>query len=103
MKVYFVYIMTNYTNTVLYTGVTNNIYRRVLEHKFKDNPGFTSKYNCNKLVYYEEYGTPMEAIRREKIIKRWKRKWKKSLIVNDNPNWKDLSQDWYSENTLNAK
>jgi putative endonuclease len=93
-KTYFVYIMTNRSGT-LYTGVTNNLERRVFEHKQKKIPGFTKKYNIDRLVYYE--GTPNieEAIAREKQIKGWLRKKKIALIESLNPVLKDLSSDWY--------
>ncbi|MEE9258174.1 MAG: GIY-YIG nuclease family protein [Nitrospinaceae bacterium] len=91
---YFIYIMTNKSKT-LYTGITNNLERRVYEHKQKLVPGFTKKYNTTLLVYFEETGDVKEAIAREKEIKGWLRKKKISLIKSINPNWKDLSADWY--------
>ena len=92
MKRYYVYFMTNSSNKVLYTGMTNNLSRRVLEHKNKRNPrSFTARYNCNKLVYYEVFSTPMEAIRREKQLKGGNRKRKNALVDGMNPAWKDLS------------
>jgi len=93
-KYYFIYIMTNKYNTVLYTGITNNIQRRVYEHKNKSIKGFTSKYNITKLVYYEDYEDVNAAICREKQIKGWTRKKKDELINKLNPDWKDLSDDW---------
>ncbi len=69
MKIFYVYFMTNSTNTTLYTGMTNDLQRRVGEHKGKLNSGFTAKYNCNKLVYIEKYPRAMDAINREKQIK----------------------------------
>jgi putative endonuclease len=92
---YYVYILTNITHTVLYTGVTNNIDNRVFLHKVKYNVGFTSKYNCTKLVYYEEFFDPTEAIHREKQLKKYRRDWKRNLISTMNPQWKDLSNGWY--------
>lgn len=83
--------MTNMNHTVLYTGVTSNIEKRVWEHKNKLIPGFTSKYNVNKLVYTENYDNPEGAIRREKQIKSGSRKKKTELINSLNPEWKDLS------------
>jgi len=82
--------MTNKTNTVLYTGVTNCIERRVVEHKRKLVDGFTKKYNVVKLVYYEEFDDINIAIGREKQIKGWLRKKKNQLVESVNPNWKDL-------------
>jgi putative endonuclease len=90
MKDYFVYIMTNKSKT-LYTGVTNNLVRRVYEHKNKLIEGFTKKYNINKLVYFELFDNPDDAIKREKQIKGWLRKKKIDLIESMNPEWKDLS------------
>ncbi|MFA3782025.1 GIY-YIG nuclease family protein [Melioribacteraceae bacterium 4301-Me] len=89
-KKYFVYIMTNKNNTVLYTGVTNNLVRRVYEHKEKLIEGFTKKYNCTKLVWYEIYTDAYSAISREKQIKAGSRKKKLELINSLNPEWKDL-------------
>lgn len=91
MKQYYVYIMTNKRNTVLYTGVTNNMRRRVAEYKSKAAPGFTSRYNVNRLVYYEVFPTPMLAITREKQIKAGSRAAKERLIRSMNPEYKDLS------------
>jgi putative endonuclease len=85
--------MTNKSRT-LYTGVTNDLNRRVYEHKQKLIKGFTSKYNITKLVYYEEYNDINDAIRREKQIKGWSRKKKIELIESINPEWKDLSEEW---------
>lgn len=86
----FVYILTNATNQVLYIGVTNNLVRRVYEHRTKIIPGFTERYQLNKLVYYECYTDIVQAIEREKVLKFWKRAWKKRLIDKFNPAWKDL-------------
>ncbi len=83
--------MSNKVNTVLYTGVTDALQRRVHEHKEGSIEGFTKKYNVNKLVYYEDFSNPLDAIAGEKKIKGWSR-WKKvQLIQLKNPNWKDLS------------
>jgi putative endonuclease len=95
MRAYYVYIMTNNYNTVLYTGITNNLERRVHEHKNKLIPGFTAKYNVTRLVYYEEGTDVNRAIAREKQIKGWLRKKKIALIESLNPEWIDLSEDWY--------
>ena len=94
MEQYYVYIMTNNSRT-LYTGVTNDLRRRVYEHKNKLIPGFTNKYNITKLVYYEECKDIKIAIPREKQIKGWLRKKKIELIEKGNPNWEDLSKDWF--------
>jgi putative endonuclease len=80
----------------IYTGVTNDIFRRVQEHKDKTHKGFTSKYNINKLVYYEEYPDIYTAIEREKQIKGWTRIKKITLIEADNPNWHDLSLERFA-------
>ena len=93
MKNYYVYIMTNMSRT-LYTGVTNDLPRRVWEHKQKLVKGFTKKYNITKLVYYEETNDVLGAIEREKQIKGWLRKKKIDLIESLNPEWKDLSEDF---------
>jgi len=86
-----VYILTNFNNTVLYIGVTSDLYSRIIEHREKKYPtSFTAKYNCNKLIYYEQFSTITEAIGREKQLKNWKREWKIKLIENENYNWHDL-------------
>lgn len=92
---YFVYIITNKNRTVLYVGVTNNLQRRTFEHENKLIPGFTQKYNCNYLVYYEHFQNIEEAIAREKEIKKWRREKKENLINNLNPNWKFLNENIY--------
>jgi putative endonuclease len=91
---YFVYIITNKSRT-LYTGVTNNLERRVYEHKNKLVPGFTSRYNIRTLVYFEETPDVISAIAREKQIKGWLRSKKISLIEAVNPQWIDLSAEWF--------
>ena len=93
MRQYYVYIMTNNSRT-LYTGVTNNLQRRVYEHKNKLVKGFTEKYNIKKLVYYEETNDINSAIAREKQIKGWLREKKIKLIEESNSEWKDLSEEW---------
>ncbi|TSA33713.1 MAG: GIY-YIG nuclease family protein [Porphyromonadaceae bacterium] len=90
---FFIYIMANKHNNVLYVGVTNDIVRRVNEHREHLIQGFTSKYNVSKLVYYESFDFIDEAIKREKQLKEWKREWKENLIKRNNPEWKDLSED----------
>jgi len=90
---YYVYIMTNKSRT-LYTGVTNDLERRVYEHKQKLVPGFTAKYNITRLVYFEVTQDVQAAITREKQIKGWLRSKKIALIESVNPEWKDLSMGW---------
>ena len=89
-KLYCVYIMTNKTNTVLYTGITSNLKKRIYEHKENLAEGFTEKYNVHKLVYYEVFNDVEESILREKQIKAGSRNKKIKLINSTNPNWKDL-------------
>jgi len=93
VKQYYVYIMTNKSRT-LYTGVTNDLERRVYEHKQKLVPGFTSKYNITRLVYFETTEDIRAAIEREKQIKGWLRSKKVALIESENPEWRDLSVGW---------
>jgi len=90
MKQYSVYIMASKRNGTLYIGITSNLIYRVYQHKHKNANGFTSKYDVNKLVYYEQTEDVRSAIKREKQLKNWKRKWKLELIEKINPNWKDL-------------
>jgi len=90
---YYVYILTNWTNKVLYTGVTNDLERRLYEHKNKLVKGFTEKYNVNKLVYFDSTNDVIAAIEREKQIKGWTRQKKNSLIESMNPQWLDLSKE----------
>ncbi|NLI65841.1 MAG: GIY-YIG nuclease family protein [Tissierellia bacterium] len=91
---YYVYIMTNWNNKLLYTGVTNNLERRVYEHRNKLIKGFTYKYNVNKLVYYDCTDDVNSAIAREKQIKGWTRQKKNALVESMNPEWKDLSLEF---------
>ncbi len=93
-KHYYVYILTNKSNHVLYIGVTNNLNRRMFEHKNKLVEGFTKKYNLLKLVYYEETDEVESAINREKQLKNWHREWKINFINQFNPEWKDLSGEF---------
>ncbi|QQL48591.1 GIY-YIG nuclease family protein [Mucilaginibacter ginkgonis] len=92
---YYVYIVSNKANTAFYTGVTNDIQRRIWEHKQKVFKGFTSAYNCDKLVYYEEYQWIQDAIAREKQLKGGSRQAKINLVLAENPSWSDLSISWY--------
>lgn len=95
-KEYYVYIMTNKSRTI-YTGVTNDLVRRVYEHKNKLVKGFTNKYNIQYLVYYEATSGIESAIEREKQIKGWLRTRKIELINSVNPEWKDLSEEWFEK------
>ncbi len=91
---YFVYILSNWDDSVLYIGVTGNLPRRLYEHREHLVPGFTSKYNVHKLVYYEETSDVYSAISRKKQLKKWSRIKKNVLIEKMNPEWKDLSKAW---------
>ena len=95
MKLWYIYIMTNKPQGVIYIGVTDNLQERVKEHKLKIYPNsFTAKYNCVKLVYFEEWYDGFEATKREKQFKKWKRDWKIKLIEDMNPSWMDISINW---------
>ncbi len=94
MNQYHVYILASRSRT-LYTGITNNLVRRIYEHKQKLVPGFTEKYNVDRLIYFEETSDVRDAIAREKQIKGWTRAKKIVLIESINPEWKDLSDGWY--------
>jgi len=94
LRQYYVYILTNRNNNVLYIGVTNNLIRRTYEHKNKLVEGFSKRYKLIKLVYYETTGSIESAIEREKQLKNWHRGWKINLINQLNPEWKDLSNDF---------
>ncbi len=93
-KGYYVYLLTNWNNKVMYVGMTNDLVRRLYEHKNKLVKGFTTKYNIDKLVYFEEARDVHAVITREKEIKRWRREKKDQLVVSVNPDWKDLSLEW---------
>ena len=90
MKQFYVYILASKRNGTLYIGVTNNLIRRVYEHKNDLIDGFTKKYDVHLLVYYEQYEDIENAIQREKRLKKWNRQWKIELIERDNPEWNDL-------------
>ena len=94
---YYVYMMTNKGNTVIYVGMTNDIQNRIWEHKQGINKGFTKQYGCTKLVYYEEYQWVQDAIAREKQLKAGSRQKKIDLINLENPEWNDLSKEWYDQ------
>lgn len=89
-RMYYVYILTNMLQSVLYIGVTNDIARRLHEHKTHAIPGFTDRYNVTKLVYVEEYAQVKDAIRREKQLKRWNRAKKEALINAENATWEEI-------------
>ncbi len=89
----YTYILTNFHHTVFYIGTTNNLLRRLYEHREGLVEGFSKRFHINKLVYYEQFQTMSQAIAREKQLKRWHREWKKNLITEHNPDWHDL----YSE------
>ena len=91
MKEYYVYIIASDRNGTLYIGVTNDLIRRIDEHKAKENKSFTNKYDVSKLVYFEQTSDIQSALWREKNLKSWNRKWKIDLIETANPNWEDLS------------
>jgi putative endonuclease len=91
---FFVYILASRRNGTLYVGVTNDLSRRIAEHKAKLVPGFTCKYGVDKLVHVDAFSSILEARSYERALKRWKRSWKIELIERDNPNWQDLSEEW---------
>jgi len=97
MKSGFVYILSNVSNKVLYIGVTSDLEHRIRQHKEKQIKCFTQKYNVTKLVYYEEYNNMMDAIVREKQMKVWKRQWKENLIKGINPDFEDLSIEFFDK------
>jgi putative endonuclease len=94
MKTYYVYILASKKNGTLYIGFTNDLERRVGEHKSKAVPGFTSKYRVDRLVYFETHNSSYDAFKRERQLKKWKRNWKISLIEEKNPDWIDLAKEW---------
>ena len=90
MKQYYVYILASKRNGTLYIGMTNDLQKRVYEHKYNTIKGFTQKYTVHQLVHYETFNNVWEAIAREKQMKKWNRQWKLKLIEKENPNWDDL-------------
>ena len=90
-ELFYTYILTNKNHTVLYIGVTNDLKKRLKQHKQKSNKGFTGKYNVEKLLYFESSPYVENAIKREKQLKKWNRTWKENLINEMNPDWNDLS------------
>jgi putative endonuclease len=93
MKSYYIYILTNHTNTTFYIGVTNNLTRRMHEHKYELIEGFSKRYKLKKLVYFEYCSSAIDAIAREKQLKNWHREWKLNLIRSANPEFKDLDAE----------
>ena len=87
---YHVYLLASRKEGALYLGVTNNLVRRIYEHREKLTPGFSSRYNITRLVWFETYDDPTSAITREKELKKWRRAWKVALVEKKNPNWSDL-------------
>lgn len=96
MKQYFVYVMSNKSRR-LYIGITSKLLKRIFQHKQKLIPGFTARYNFDMLVYFEEFGQVVNAINREKQLKGWTRAKKLTLILNENPDWVDLSAEWFDD------
>lgn len=94
VRTFYVYIVSNFGRTVLYTGITNNIERRMFEHK-SNTSNFTTRYKCHYLMYYETFHNPSTAIAREKQLKKWRREWKIIAIRKDNPDMIDLAKDWF--------
>jgi putative endonuclease len=90
LMAYYVYILASRRDGAIYVGITNDLIRRVYEHRIKAVPGFTAKYNITRLVWFETYDDPVSAIAREKELKKWKRAWKVEPIKAQNPNWDDL-------------
>ncbi len=103
MNQYYIYILASKRNGTLYVGVTNNLERRLYEHKNNLIQGFTSKYKVHSLVYYEQTNDIYSAIKREKQLKGWNRKWKLDLVEKINPEWHDLSVDWIPDQVGNDK
>jgi putative endonuclease len=99
---YFTYIVASRSHT-LYIGVTSNLHKRIFKHKWKEHAGFTEKYNCDRLVWFESYQESAQAIAREKQLKGWRRDKKIALIEKKNPTWGDLSKDWYDVEPADLK
>lgn len=93
MKPMYVYLVTNRPRGTLYVGVTNDLVRRVHEHRMREGRSFTARYNLDRLVHFEQFDDPENAIRREKALKKWLRQWKVDLIEQSNPAWRDLWPD----------
>ena len=92
-----VYILASARNGTLYTGVTSTLWKRVQQHKLGVFEGFSKTYGCKTLVWYEEHPRMLDAIAREKGVKRWRRDWKLKLIEAENPGWRNLSEGWFDE------
>ena len=101
MDTSYIYMLTNKNHTVLYIGVTSNILKRIYAHKNHLFPGFTKKYNVDKLIYYEKFYAIVDAIQREKQLKKWNRAWKIRLINKVNPTWRDLYNEIGSFEIIN--
>lgn len=102
MKRGYIYILTNHSRTSLYVGVTNDIERRILEHKAGIGSRFTSKYNVKYLLYFDECPTMKSAIAREKQLKNWHKDWKWNLVRESNPEYKDLASDWFDQEDIDG-
>lgn len=102
-KAYYVYLLTNWNNKVMYVGVTSNLERRIYEHKNKLVEGFTQKYNVDKLVCFETTNDVIAALEREKQIKKWRREKKNQLVIGMNPEWNDLSLECGKDFSLQSK
>ncbi len=99
-KKFYVYIITNKNNTTFYIGISNDLIRRMYEHKSGVIEGFSKKYKLKKLVYFEEFDSAYQAICREKQLKNWHRGWKINLIKGINPEMKDLSEEWFKDDEM---
>ncbi|MFC4171849.1 GIY-YIG nuclease family protein [Microvirga sp. GCM10011540] len=93
-KAFYVYILATRKDGPLYIGITSDLHKRVFEHKTHTIPGFTARYNVDRLVYFEVFDDPLTAIAREKQLKKWRRAWKIELIERDNPEWRDLAEEF---------
>lgn len=102
MKTYYLYIISNNLYTTLYIGVTNDLLRRMYEHKNHLIKGFSTRYNLTKLLYYEETDDICAAIAREKQLKNWHREWKMNLIKKTNPKFIDLADGWFGDPEMNS-
>ena len=91
---FYVYILATRKDGPLYTGITSDLHRRIFEHKTHAVPGFTARYNVDRLVYFEVFDDPLTAIAREKQLKKWRRIWKVALIERENPSWRDLAEEF---------
>ncbi len=95
MRTYYVYILANRRYGVLYVGVTNDLLRRIAQHRSKAVPSFTGEHGVTRLVYFEEYSSIIEARSRERSLKRWRRAWKLELVDKLNPEWRDLAEEHF--------